>query len=170
MTPDGTVTVLRAFACDSACVIQPAYLIEGRDGNLFGIGAVRNLTAVFKMSRHGVVTLLRQVDTTDGDYSTLGLPGFIQAADLSLYGTTRGHVKGARARAFAISRISPDGAVTVLHSFNPGDSTYSQLLQGNDGHFYGTFCCGDYSAGAVFRLRVFPDAPTGLTVTQSAAA
>ena len=86
---------------------------------------------------------------TDGRNPQTGL---IQAADGNLYGTTTGG--GSASDHGTVFKMTPAGAVTVLHAFtgaNDGTSP-SNLVLGTDGNFYGTIAGGRETAGAVFKM------------------
>jgi uncharacterized repeat protein (TIGR03803 family) len=78
----------------------------------------------------------------------------IQGSDGNFYGTT---AFGGTDGAGTVYRMTPSGAVTVLHSFNrstEGSTPFAGLLQASDGNFYGSVSTGpDYSnAGRLFRM------------------
>jgi uncharacterized repeat protein (TIGR03803 family) len=75
-----------------------------------------------------------------------GVPsGLVQARDGSFYGTTE---RGGAFDRGTIFRISPDGALTILHAFTPSEGTSSSLalVAGRDGNYYGTGRGGDPTA------------------------
>lgn len=75
-----------------------------------------------------------------------------QGRDGAMYSTAPDTLIGGSGTAF---RITPNGILTVLHSFNgaDGQSTQGGLTLGIDGRFYGTsFLGGTYSTGTIFRL------------------
>jgi len=98
--------------------------------------------------------VLANFGPTDGvDPNTL-----IQGADGNFYGTTLDG--GANLFGGTVFKITPDGAVTILHNFcsQPGcpDGAGSDgaLVQGTDGDFYGTTESGGNSSGGgtVFKI------------------
>src|SRR5262245_3712278 len=87
--------------------------------------------------------------------STLG-----QGTDGNFYGTSP---TGGPSGAGAIFRLTPNGALTVLHEFTngaDGSHPYGALLEARDGNFYGTAQSGGTSScrsvpigcGTVYRL------------------
>ena len=91
--------------------------------------------------------------------------GVIQAADGNFYGTTW---YGGTASDGVVYKITPQGQLTILHSFGDGsvandgngNQGASSLVQGSDGNFYGTTVGGGSAGkGAVYKVT-----PTG-TVT-----
>jgi uncharacterized repeat protein (TIGR03803 family) len=114
-------------------------LIQGRDGNLYGTGnpgAAYGYGDIFKLSRDGTLTDLhdfcQQPGCTDGGYSGVSLA---LATDGNFYGSASGGTYNLG----VIFKITPEGAYTVLHSFDGTDSSYpGALIEASDGNFYGT--------------------------------
>ena len=75
-----------------------------------------------------------EADCADGDQP---LSGLVQGSDGDFYGTTYG---GGTYNYGTIYRITPSGALTILHSFNDTDGAYpwGGLVRGTNGSFYGT--------------------------------
>ena len=72
--------------------------------------------------------------------------------DGNFYGTT---TRGGRFGAGTIFRVTPQGVLTVLHSFQGTDGSWPQtaLTLGRDGNFYGTTSAGGaYQWGTAFQL------------------
>lgn len=165
MTPDGKVTTLHSF--NGTDGEYPASgLIQATDGNFygttngFGEGAVceGDCGTVFKITPRGTVTTLHTfTGGTDGFYP---LSGLIQATDGNFYGTTEGGKNspcGNDERCGTVFRITPDGELTTLHSFNytDGTSPYGGLFQATDGKIYGTTIGGGaLDLGTIFSLDV----------------
>jgi uncharacterized repeat protein (TIGR03803 family) len=171
MTPDGTVTILHAFAGGIDGATPYAALIQATDGNFYGttehgggVGceAFGGCGTVFQMTPDGAVTILHAFASgTDGVYPTRPL---MQASDGNFYGTTEDgggvgcEAYGGCGTAF---RMTPDGTVTILHAFAGGtDGAYplGALLEATDGNFYGTTLtgggagCGSYGCGTAFQM------------------
>jgi uncharacterized repeat protein (TIGR03803 family) len=158
ITTDGAFTVLRdlsATAQEGCCPMAPP--IQGPDGNFYGTtgngnGAIPNFTGtVYKLTPSGTFTALyRFDDPTDG--GNLALPAALTlGADGNFYGTTLGR----HGPYGAVYRITPEGALTVLHTFNGTDGAkpYGPLIQGSDGNFYGTTRRGGTSnVGTIYRM------------------
>ncbi|QAU25381.1 hypothetical protein EO087_04375 [Dyella sp. M7H15-1] len=95
--------------------------------------------------------------------------GLIQGKDGNIYGTTRYggvHDKG------TVFKVTPDGTVTVLHSFgdsaNDGANPQAGMVLGSDGNFYGTTRFGgDYNNGTMFMVALQPDGTVKETVAYS---
>lgn len=146
------ITQLFGFPCDAATLTQcpdgsfPHRLIEGADGNFYGIasegGTGRNAQGtVFKITRGGEFTLLYSfAERPDGTLPNGATPtSLVEGMDGFLYGTTE--VDGANGVGTAF-RMSKSGKITLLHSFcntiDCSDGAYpSFLTQGIDGNFYG---------------------------------
>jgi uncharacterized repeat protein (TIGR03803 family) len=147
ITPEGTLTTLHTF--DGTDGADPNGLVQGTDGNFYGTtiagGAHPDYGTVFKMTAGGVVTTLHSFDGSDGASPQAGL---VQGTDGNFYGTTA--VGGANNSCpngcGTVFKITPDGELTTLHSFDGSDGNGPQagLVQGTDGNFYGT----TYSGGA----------------------
>ena len=162
ITPTGMMTTLYAFCSQSNCtdgVDSTGGLVQGTDGNFYGTtygGGANGLGdgTVFKMTPAGTLTTLysfcSQSNCTDGQ-GPIG--GLVQGTDGNFYGTTS---EGGSFEAGTAFKITPSGAFTTLHSFNPeagGWFPYDGLVQATDGNFYGTtFFGGVYQAGTVFKI------------------
>lgn len=169
LTPAGKLTVLHSFCgidgCGALAVdgwLPMGRLIFGSDGNLYGTtnqGGLEdnryNSGTIFRISRSGTYKILHMFSgnagTGDGANPAAGL---IRASDGNFYGTTQfGGANGAG----TVFKMTPSGAVTVLHSFSTSDAsgTYPQsaLVEARDGNLYGTcYSGGANSVGTVFRI------------------
>jgi len=136
-----------------------APLLEGTDGNFYGTtltGGRLGGGTVFKMTRKGIVTVLYNFDNTpfNKDGSSPYAP-LIQATDGNFYGTTlSGGINGGG----VVFKLTPRGAITVLHYFDPNNSgdgyyPYAGLVQATDGNFYGvTSYGGNVGRGVIFKI------------------
>jgi uncharacterized repeat protein (TIGR03803 family) len=154
ITPTGTLTTLHTFGgSDGYWPFAP--LVQAADGNLYGggsTGGINGSGTLFKITPAGALTVLynfcSQPNCADG-----GGPdgGVVQAADGNFYGTT---CCGGAYTSGTVFRVTPTGAVSILHSFDSGgQSSKSGLVQATDGNFYGTTQLGG-SDGTVFRVGV----------------
>jgi len=177
ITPSGTLTTLHAFAGNPTEGQWPlAPLVQGTDGNFYGTteagGGSLNCGAgasgcgtVFRITPGGTLTTLHSFQATDG---LLPVAGLVQATDGNFYGTTQyggtvtncSEITGTCGTVF---KVTPQGALTTLYSFDSSDGAYPQagLLQASDGNFYGTTREGGasqncsyqtYGCGTVFRI------------------
>ena len=192
MTPSGVLTTLYPFCSQDPdgldCLDgqQPGGLIEGSDGNFYGITAVggqfgKSTTSggtVFKLTPSGTLTTLHSFcsaeDPSTGDcLDGNGPVGVIEASDGNFYGTTSG---GGAYGEGTVFKLTPSGTLTSLYSFcSQGDSSThdcldgadpsSGVIEGSDGNFYGTTHAGgefgfETSAGTAFMIT-----PSGTLTT-----
>jgi len=101
------------------------------------------------------LTQLGQLTVLHSFGSTVLLNGLIQGADGNFYGTTQ---NGGSAGDGAVFEMTPQGTVTILHSF--GDKSVANdgtlpngIIQGSDTNFYGTTQNGGSTGdGVVFEM------------------
>ncbi len=144
-----------------------ATLVQGSDGNFYGttpLGGAHFKGTVFKIDAAGSLTTLHSFSGSPGD-GAVPVAGLVQGTDGNFYGTT---ASGGELFQGTVFRITPAGALTVLHSFSgyPGQGAvpFAGLVQGSDGNFYGTTALG----GAHFKGTVFKiDAAGSLTTLHS---
>ena len=169
ITPGGQYTVLHRFGDGSVSgdgASPNGDLVQGADGNFYGTtqaGGAYLLGTVFKMTPQGQVTILHTFPDAgvmnDGEFPTNGL---MLASDGNFYGLTAAGGSNALGTIF---RMTPQGTVTILHSFMDGtvnfDGFFSgqsftgQLIQGSDGNLYGTTHAGGANLfGCVFQVRL----------------
>jgi uncharacterized repeat protein (TIGR03803 family) len=119
------------------------------------------------------VTTLIDLDASSG---TDPFAGLVQGIDGNFYGTTSrgGANDNCTGGCGTVFRITPEGTLTTLHSFDgtDGSSTQAGLIQASNGNFYGTTYGGggnDLSAcnidGYVGCGTVFEITPTGTLTT-----
>jgi uncharacterized repeat protein (TIGR03803 family) len=152
----GNLTTLHSFSgfpSDGATPV--AGLVQGSDGNFYGTTALGGMFyqgTLFRMTPAGAVTILHSFSGLLGDGS-VPMAGLVQASDGSLYGTTAlggAHFKGTVFRTAL-------GIVVTLHSFSgspdEGANPTANLVQGNDGNFYGTTVRGGaHNLGTAFNI------------------
>ncbi len=160
MTPSGSVTILRNFNFN-----QPySPLIQGADGNFYFTGAnglgsasIYNLSAVYRLTPLGGLTVLHSFNSgTPASDGGEPIGGLVQGPDGNFYGTT---TLGGTASKGMVYVITPQGALTILHSFhdgsvsNDGINPSATLLLGKDGNFYGTTDLGGTAGqGTIFQI------------------
>ncbi len=163
-----TFTTLVNFDGPNGVGPQAVALVQGTDGNLYGTTfsggsssgcEFEGCGTVFKMTAAGAVTTLYsfcvQAGCSDGSNPEAGL---ILATDGNFYGSTT--VGGSNGYG-TVFRVTPDGKLTTLHSFNLADGyrPIGNLTQAANGSFYGTTsnggdvtCNSPYGCGTVFRI------------------
>ncbi len=174
ITPEGAFTAVYRFCFGSDCPAgfgPAAPLVQDTNGDLYGTAYDGGETndcelgcgTVFKLPPGGKLTLLQKFDFTDGANPYAGL---IQGTSGELYGTTT--LGGAYGRG-TVFEVTPSGTLTTLHSFCEGGNcgggaeSYTALVQGTDGNFYGTTaeggegeaCAGGRTngCGTVFKMK-----------------
>jgi uncharacterized repeat protein (TIGR03803 family) len=148
---------------------DPADLLEGRDGALYGTtgyGGTAGWGTVFKVNKDG------------SGYTVLAGPSIlnrpravIEGNDGALYGTTW---DGNSNYAGTVFKLNKDGtSYSELYSFSggsDGSNPAAGLVQGSDGAFYGTTSGGgDLGLGTIFALRPESTPPTMLPLLTSSA-
>jgi uncharacterized repeat protein (TIGR03803 family) len=161
-------------------------LVQATDGNFYGTTSSGGGTdcadgcgTIFKITPSGSLTTLyrfcTQGNCTDG-YNPWGI---IQARDGNFYGAT-GHggasdIGCGGLGCGTIFKITPSGSLTTLYRFcfqtgcPDGELPNGQLVQANDGNFYGTTYegganhmndCAEFGCGTVFKIT-----PSGTLTT-----
>lgn len=162
MTLNGSLETLYSFGGQDGA--YPVGLSLATDENFYGttteggsyVGCSAGCGTVFKITRNGVLTTLHDFDSTDGSYPAGGV---VQGTDGSFYGVTEyggtnscaGYAPGCG----TIFKITSQGTLTILHSFNgtDGSQPIGGLAEGIDGNLYGTTLSGGVNnAGTVFRI------------------
>ena len=164
LNSQGKETVLHVFATDDSEGTLPyGVLVQGRDGDFYGttsLNGPKGGGTVFKVSPQGIFTTVYAF--TGGTDGTEPRAGLTPGGDGNFYGTT---MNGGSSGAGTIFRLTPQGTLTTLHSFNPsggeGASPAGALLDGGDGSFYGTTVNG----GTSHEGTVFAVSPAGTFTT-----
>jgi uncharacterized repeat protein (TIGR03803 family) len=168
VTPGGKLTTIYNFCTQPNCTDgdQPfAGLVLGNDGNFYGTtlgGGANNDGTAFRITPKGILTTLHSFNRTDGSVPFAAL---VQGTDGNFYGTTyQGGDLACNAPygCGTVFKITPGGALTVLHSFVIAEGWYPEaaLVQAIDGNFYGTvayggptpYYVGAFTGGTVFRI------------------
>ena len=150
LTPAGTLTTLYQFTggIDGG---NPANVVQGQDGNLYGLTSYGMFGTVFKITPAGVRNTVYHFEGENGSQSA----GLIPSSDGNIYGTTK---DGGIPQAGSIFGISPAGQVTTY--FFDGAATGGQpgpLFEGAEHSLYGaTVADGAFNDGTIFRLNMAP--------------
>ena len=151
-TPGGTLTTLHSFSGALADGSPEAGLTLGADGNFYGTtpnGGTYSYGTVFKITPGGVFTTLASFSSAATGIPTAPL---VQATDGNFYGTTTGYELCCGLFSYGtIFRITPEGSLTVLHTFESPDAVPGRgaLIQPADGSLYGA-SYGSYSGNTVY--------------------
>jgi uncharacterized repeat protein (TIGR03803 family) len=162
ITGVGTLETLYNFCEQPACTdggFPYAGLLLAADGNFYGTTTTGGIGGgtVFKITSAGALTTLHSFGSADG-FSPFG--ALIQAANGDLYGTTAyGGTNCAAPGCGTVFKISPAGSLTTLHNFDGshGALPLGGLIQGTNGHFYGT----TYQGGPTNNGTIFEITPDG---------
>jgi uncharacterized repeat protein (TIGR03803 family) len=159
ITAAGELTTLYIFCKQSACSdgARPmAGLIQANNGNLYGTaaqGGANSSGTVFRITPEGTLTTLYSFCVLSGCADgSAPLGGLIQARDGNFYGTTC--CGGSNGVSGTVFRITPNGKLTTLHSFDgfDGELPFAGLVEATDGNFYGTTYQGGMYYGTVFKI------------------
>ena len=140
-------------------------LLQGADGSFYGAtkygGPFPNTTqggagygTIFQVTTNGTLSTPVLFNSTNGANAA----ALVRGNDGNFYGTTAwgGNIGSFHLGFGTIFRLDPDGTFTNLYKFsggNDGGFPYANLVQGNDGNFYGTtYNGGTNSLGNVFQI------------------
>jgi uncharacterized repeat protein (TIGR03803 family) len=164
VTPTGVATSLAGFGGDDITAF-PWGLVQGTDGTLYGTTAFvgdYGAGSVYQIpSRFGETTLYSFCGNPDVCTNSANgadpWAGLVEAEGM-LYGTTQASALDRPGTVFA---ISPEGALTTLHTFDWNDGGFPEaaLVRGANGNLYGTTSgfggglnCGPIACGTVFEI------------------
>jgi uncharacterized repeat protein (TIGR03803 family) len=156
---NGKPASVYSFCAQANCNdgISPSGVVEGTDGNFYGttsLGGTTDMGTVFRITPSGKLTTIYTFCSQGGacpDGSSPG-GGLVQASDGNFYGITE---QGGANAVGTIFRMTPEGAITTLHSFDltDGSSGIASLIQAADGNFYGTSeVGGPHAGGTVYKM------------------
>ena len=165
MLPNGTLTTLFSFAGDNGAYPTGGLLEE--NGYFYGTTSSGGTTydgTIFRITPNGAFTSLLSFRYGFPPNHGPAQPeaGLVQGTDGDFYGTTAvgGSGNPIGQDAGTVFKISPDGVLTTLVSFNNtnGSGPLAGLVRGGDGNFYGTTSGGgtaydpqnNYGAGTIF--------------------
>jgi uncharacterized repeat protein (TIGR03803 family) len=173
LTPGGAITTLYNF-CSGKCRdgSAPASLLQGSDGNLYGVatGGGHSLVdgTIFRISLTGQLTTIyrfcSQARCTDG----LAPQSLIQGSDGNLYGATAGGGDlncnpGPGGGCGTIFELTHTGVFATLHTFESTDGSYPYgLSQSTNGRFYGVTSNGGSSSACALGCGTIYSLDAGL--------
>ena len=148
ITPAGTLTTLYSFTGGNDGG-NPTKVIQGSDGNLYGIATYPNIGTAFKVTPAGVRNTIYRFEASNGS----GPSQLIASTDGNVYGTTQ---DGGIPQAGSIFGINPAGQVSAYVFDGAATGGHpSQLFEGEEHNLYGaTAMGGAYNMGTVFRLNM----------------
>jgi uncharacterized repeat protein (TIGR03803 family) len=132
------LSVVHAFTGPDGS-LSSSTLTRGADFNFYGTteaGGAFNLGTVFRMTPSGVLTVLHSFPGAPGGSAPRA--GLVLARDGNFYGTTG---VGGAFNLGTVFRMTPAGAVTIIHSFGPapdGANPRAAVIQASDNNLYGT--------------------------------
>ena len=163
ITPDGSETILHAFAggCDGA---EPSEkLVADKVGNMYGTtdGSRDCGGTIYKITPDGTETILYTFK--DNKKHILGATGGLVFDDKgNLYGAAAGgDPNGCTVGCGVVFKLSPKGKISVLYNFKGGSDGFlpeGDLIIDKAGNLYGTTFnggdtgCSDYGCGIVFKI------------------
>jgi uncharacterized repeat protein (TIGR03803 family) len=131
----------------------PASLIQGTDGNLYGVaegGGAKGCGTIFRLTTSGVP--LGSYSFPCGGGGQYPVSALVQASDGNFYGTTS---EGGLGNYGTIFKLDQEGGVSILYRFSGHASGAgpSGLMQATDGNLYGvTGGGGSSDQGVLFRI------------------
>ena len=157
LAPDGTETVLHAFAKSPTDGADPVSgLTMDPAGDLYGVtegGGSSGNGTIFEITADGLETILHSFAGDDGEVPRCRL---LRDTDGTLYGTT---TAGGQFDGGTVFSFTADGSFKVLHYFDidtvlDGATASGGLVPGRGGYLYGTTVSGGASnLGTVYRIK-----------------
>src|SRR5205814_1061092 len=150
---NGTMTVLRSFDYYNTGGYPDGSLIQGTDGNFYGMATDGNNNldgTIFKITPGGTFTVLKLLD--EPVTGSLPYGRLTQGGDGNFYGITH---EGGTGGYGTIFKITPRGVFTVLKHLTSatGGLSFGSLTLGTDGKFYGmTESGGSGYSGTIFKI------------------
>lgn len=149
ITSSGSFTVLRALLSSTDGVNPEGNLIQGTDGNFYGMTSYNG--RIFKITPTGTFTVLHTlVSNTDG---SAPLGSLVLASNGIFYGTTSAGGTNSNGTIFKVTSTGIYTVLKQLTSATDGSAAKGNLLQGTDGNLYGmTSAGGANGAGTLFKI------------------
>jgi uncharacterized repeat protein (TIGR03803 family) len=151
ITPTGKFTLLHTFDGTDGS-LSYAGLIQATNGDFLGTttaGGTYDSGTIFKITPTGTLTTLHNFGSA-GD-GTFPYSALIQGTDGNFYGTTS---EGGTNNYGTVFKMTPNGNLTVLHSFDgsDGDTPYAGLIQSGSDFFGTTSGNATNNFGTVFQI------------------
>jgi uncharacterized protein (TIGR03437 family) len=147
----------------------PLWLIQGADGNLYGIsnGNLGTQGSMFKVTLSGAVSTIYTAPGFEPDSIVQGTDGnFYGTAFGTAFGIDDGACQGAQGSCGTIFEITPEGQLTLLHNFSGADGANPVgLTLGTDGNFYGVTRFGGANSSQASYGTIFKITPAGMLTT-----
>ena len=168
LTPDGTLSTVYTFTNCNPGGCEPIMLIQGSDGNLYGManGGIYyssfsiNGGLAYRVSPGGAFNIVHTF-TYPGEGAPTAGDRPVQTADGNFYGVTGNGGANYNAKdqygntvaCGTVYRMDTNGNLTTLFSFSGGNgcNPTGPLMQGSDGNLYGTTLGGIGFAGLTAR-------------------
>jgi uncharacterized repeat protein (TIGR03803 family) len=150
ITPAGALTTLYSFTGGNDGG-NPGKIIQGSDGNLYGVADYPAIRTLFKVTPAGVRSTVYSFTAANGT----GPSRLTSSTDGNIYGTTQ---TGGIPNVGTLFKIDPAGQVTT-HIFDGAATggSPSQVFEGENQNLYGaTGTGGAFSHGTIFRLNMDP--------------
>jgi uncharacterized repeat protein (TIGR03803 family) len=180
VTSAGSESIVYSFGASTSIVgYAPQSLLQGTDGNLYGVtnsGGAFGVGIAFKVTLGGAETDLHSFGNIDsvGHLDGLYPNSLIQASNGNLYGTT----SIGNANPGIAFELTSSGTETVFYGFATAGADGRgplAIIQGSDGNFYGTTNTGGTNGtGAVYKITpagaetvLYSFGPTSSTEAQS---
>ena len=163
ITSNGVFTCLYSFAngADGGSPINS--LVQGADGNFYGMtaGGALGYGTAFRMSPQGLLTPLYAFTGGNDGYNPAG--ALVQDSNGTFYGLTAHNLFHGYQFYGTIFSLTPSGSLSTLYVLNSPDGSYpaAGLIQGTDGNFYGT----GYQGGVNGAGTIFQTTPAGVEKT-----
>jgi uncharacterized repeat protein (TIGR03803 family) len=150
ITPAGVLTTLHTFTGGIEGG-NPGKVIQGKDGNLYGITDYPTIGTLFKINPAGELSTIYSFSGISGS----GPSRLISATDGNIYGTTQ---NGGIPQAGSIFRLNSSGQVgTYLFDGAATGGNPSEVFEGENHNLYGVTSTGGASNhGTIFRLNMEP--------------
>jgi uncharacterized repeat protein (TIGR03803 family) len=167
ITPHGEFSIVYSFCSLSNCADggQPAWLIQGSDGNFYGTTSLAGSEAhgggtVFQLTTSGALNPLHSFSAAQDGTSGNAPYDLIEAANGALYGiTVFGGNEGQQCEHIGcgtVFSVTTSGAFESLHSFDASDGyAPAGIVQASDTTLSGTTSFGGaHHGGVIFSLNL----------------